>query len=175
MRQAALCTLHIQLKPPIKVGAGPSGTRVIVEVASMQVKGDRLCGEMVGTASADRLLIGPDGTATLDADGCVTEHIGLVGRASTTYSQPYELARRSVSDASADEWRQVTTMAPSALDGLPGREVAQGRAGWSRPIRWAVGHHLGRATAADVEEVAMLAPVGQRSANHLIYRSAFWS
>jgi len=61
-----LCTLHVQLKPPIEVGAGPCGTRVIVEVASTVVKGDRLRGEMVGAAAADWLLIGPDGTATLD-------------------------------------------------------------------------------------------------------------
>jgi hypothetical protein len=34
-----LCTLRIQLKPPIAVGAGPAGTRLIVELVSAQVKG----------------------------------------------------------------------------------------------------------------------------------------
>jgi hypothetical protein len=61
-----LCTVHVQLKPPIEVGAGPGGTRVIVEYASAQVKGDRLRGEMVGTAAADWLLVGPEGTGTID-------------------------------------------------------------------------------------------------------------
>lgn len=61
-----LCTLHVQLKPPIDVGAGPHGTRLIVEVASAQIKGDRLSGEMVGSAGADWLLVGPEGTGTLD-------------------------------------------------------------------------------------------------------------
>jgi hypothetical protein len=61
-----LCTLRVQLKPPIVVGAGCAGTRVIVEVASVQVKGDRLSGEMEGGAVADWILIGPEGTATLD-------------------------------------------------------------------------------------------------------------
>ncbi len=61
-----LCTLHVQLKPPIEVGAGPCGTRLIVEVASAQVQGDRLRGEMVGSAAADWLLVGPEGTGTLD-------------------------------------------------------------------------------------------------------------
>jgi hypothetical protein len=42
--------------PPIEVGAGCAGTRVIVEVASVQVEGDRLRGEMVGAAAADWLL-----------------------------------------------------------------------------------------------------------------------
>jgi hypothetical protein len=61
-----LGTLHIQLKPPIEVGAGPHGTRLIIEVASAQIKGDRLNGEMVGSSGADWLLIGPEGTGTLD-------------------------------------------------------------------------------------------------------------
>jgi hypothetical protein len=61
-----LCAVHIQLKPPIEVGAGPHGTRLIFEVASAQLKGDRLSGEMVGSAAADWLLIGPEGTGTLD-------------------------------------------------------------------------------------------------------------
>jgi hypothetical protein len=61
-----LCTIQIQLKRPIEVGAGPCGRRVIFEMASAQVKGDRLRGEMVGTAAADWLLIGPEGTGTLD-------------------------------------------------------------------------------------------------------------
>jgi len=61
-----LCTLRIQLKPPIAVGAGPAGTRLIPEVASAQVKGDRLCGEMLGAAAADWLIVSPEGTGTVD-------------------------------------------------------------------------------------------------------------
>ena len=61
-----LCTLHVQLKPPIEVGAGPSGTRLIFEAVSAEVKGDRLRGEMVGSATADWLLISPEGTGTQD-------------------------------------------------------------------------------------------------------------
>ena len=61
-----LCTLRVQLKPPIVVGTGCAGTRVIFEVASVQVKGDRLRAELTGAAAADWQLIGPEGTATLD-------------------------------------------------------------------------------------------------------------
>lgn len=61
-----LCTLRIQLKPPIAVGAAPTGTRLIVELVSAQVKGDRLRGEMLGAAAADWMVLGPDGTATVD-------------------------------------------------------------------------------------------------------------
>jgi hypothetical protein len=61
-----LCTVHIQLKPPIDVGAGPCGRRLIFEAATAQITGYRLSGEMVGSASADWMLIGPEGTGTLD-------------------------------------------------------------------------------------------------------------
>ncbi|MGY1703576.1 DUF3237 domain-containing protein [Geodermatophilus sp. SYSU D00697] len=61
-----LCTLHIQLKPPIEVGSGPAGTRLIFEVESVKLDGDRLSGEMMGSAAADWLVVGPEGTGTLD-------------------------------------------------------------------------------------------------------------
>jgi pimeloyl-ACP methyl ester carboxylesterase len=75
-----LCALQVQLKPPIEVGAGCAGTRLIIEVASIQAKGDRLRAEMMGASVADWLLIGPDGTGTLDVratlrtgDGAITD------------------------------------------------------------------------------------------------------
>jgi Protein of unknown function (DUF3237) len=61
-----LCTLLIQCKPPIQVSAGPAGTRLIVELVSAQVKGDRLRGEMLGAAAADWVIVGPEGTGTVD-------------------------------------------------------------------------------------------------------------
>ena len=61
-----LCTLRVQLKPPIEVGTGPAGTRLIFEVESVKMDGDRLSGEMAGSAAADWLVIGPEGTGTLD-------------------------------------------------------------------------------------------------------------
>ena len=61
-----LCTMHLQARPPIEVGAGAAGTRIIFEIESVQVKGDRLSGEMLGTAAADWVTVGPEGTGTLD-------------------------------------------------------------------------------------------------------------
>lgn len=40
-----LCEIRLQARPPIEVGPGPAGTRMIFEIASVQVKGDRLSGE----------------------------------------------------------------------------------------------------------------------------------
>ena len=62
-----LCTIRIQLKPPIDAGAGPAGTRMIFELASAQVKGDRLAGALLGAAAADWAVLGPEGTGTLDS------------------------------------------------------------------------------------------------------------
>jgi hypothetical protein len=60
-----LCTIRLQAKPPTEIGAGPAGTRLAFEVASIEVTGDRLRGRMEGTAG-DWVLIGPEGTGTLD-------------------------------------------------------------------------------------------------------------
>jgi Protein of unknown function (DUF3237) len=61
-----LCTIRIRLKPPIEVGTGPAGTRMIFELASAEVKGDRLRGELLGAAAADWAVLGPARTGTLD-------------------------------------------------------------------------------------------------------------
>ena len=39
---------------------------MIFEITSVQVKGDRLNGEMLGAAAADWVTVGPDGMGTLD-------------------------------------------------------------------------------------------------------------
>ena len=39
-----LCTMRIQAKPPVEVGAGPAGTRLVFERAGVEVRGDRLRG-----------------------------------------------------------------------------------------------------------------------------------
>ena len=73
-----LCTLGVQLRPPVAVGTGCAGTRVIFEVASVQVKGDRLRAEMTGAAPADWQLIGPEGTATLDVRATLRTDDGAI-------------------------------------------------------------------------------------------------
>lgn len=61
-----LCTMVVQLADPLVLANTPSGMRVIVEVESFTVVGDRLRGTNKGRAAADWLTIGPDGTGTLD-------------------------------------------------------------------------------------------------------------
>jgi hypothetical protein len=70
-----LCTIRIQLKPPISVGAGPAGTRLITEVASAEFTG-RLAGELLGAAAADWAVLSPDGIGTVDARLTLRTHDG---------------------------------------------------------------------------------------------------
>jgi len=56
----------VELADPMVLTETPVGTRVIVEVKSFTVEGDRLRGRSKGNAGADWLTIGPDGTGTLD-------------------------------------------------------------------------------------------------------------
>ncbi|HEY0693377.1 MAG TPA: DUF3237 family protein [Kribbella sp.] len=54
-----LCTMRLQSKPAIEVGTGPAGTRLIVDCISVEVKGERLSGQMEGRTSGDWILIAP--------------------------------------------------------------------------------------------------------------------
>lgn len=88
-----LCTMHIQLKPPIEVGPGCAGWRSIVEIESAKVEGDRLSAEMIGAAGADWFLVGPDGTGTLDVRWALRTNDGAIifmqyqGRSAADMSQ----------------------------------------------------------------------------------------
>jgi hypothetical protein len=53
------------LKPPLPVGDGPYGTRLVVEVNGGTFEGKRLKGTIL-TGGADWLLVGPDGFGRLD-------------------------------------------------------------------------------------------------------------
>jgi Protein of unknown function (DUF3237) len=70
-----LCTIRVRLRPPINVGAG-SGTRLISEVESAEVTGDRLTGELLGLAAADWAVLTPDGTGLLDVRLTLRTHDG---------------------------------------------------------------------------------------------------
>lgn len=52
-----LCTVDVTLREPIVIGAGPAGTRVIGEVESAILRGDRVSGSMLGQAAADWLVV----------------------------------------------------------------------------------------------------------------------
>ncbi|HZD14595.1 MAG TPA: DUF3237 domain-containing protein [Pseudonocardiaceae bacterium] len=116
-----LCTLRVQLKPPIVVGTGCAGTRVIFEVASVQVKGDRLRAEMMGAAAADWQLIGPEGTATLDVRAALHTDDGAI-----IFVQFYG---KSPSDASGG------LQAPATIYVTPRFETGDERYAWLNRVQ----------------------------------------
>ncbi|MFF0816040.1 NtaA/DmoA family FMN-dependent monooxygenase [Rhodococcus sp. NPDC003318] len=76
-------------------------------------------------------------TVILAAVAAATEHIGLIGTASTTFNDPYDLAERFLSldhiSAGRVAWNVVTTYAPAVaanfgLDRIPGRDDRYRRA-----------------------------------------------
>lgn len=62
-----LCRLDAELALPIMLPNTPAGTRLIIEVRSLRLVGERLTARMRGQAAADWLTLSPDGrTGTLD-------------------------------------------------------------------------------------------------------------
>ena len=58
-------TYHAMLRPPLAVGTGPFGTRMVFEAISGVLEGPRMRGKFVG-AGGDWLLVGSDGFGRLD-------------------------------------------------------------------------------------------------------------
>ena len=59
-------TITARLGQRIEVGDGPKGTRLLVDVTSVEVESDRLRASLAATDAADWLTVGSDGTV-----GCV--------------------------------------------------------------------------------------------------------
>ena len=65
-------TITAQLGQRIEVGDGPKGTRLLVDVTSVEVESDRLRASLAATDAADWLTVGGDGTV-----GCVDVRLTL--------------------------------------------------------------------------------------------------
>ena len=85
-----LGTMVARLRKPFVLGGTPAGTRMIFEVEEAWIAGDRLNGKMIGQAAADWLVVGADGTGTLDVRSLVETDDGALvfiqytGRVDTT-------------------------------------------------------------------------------------------
>lgn len=80
-----LCTIEIVLAEQVFVGEGPAGVRVVAEVDTLTVTGERLSGRQRGRASADWLtVVGTVGTvdvrATIETDDGAVVLITYRGR-----------------------------------------------------------------------------------------------
>lgn len=73
-----LCDIDITLRSEqVVVGQGPAGFRLVAEVESLVVEGERLRGRGKGSAGADWLTI-VDGIATVDVRTTIETHDGAV-------------------------------------------------------------------------------------------------
>ena len=89
MQLVPLCTVDLELGRPTVVGDGPSGMRVIVEVTSMRLSGERLNGRLGGATAADWLTVAGnvatiDVRATIETDDGAIVYVQYRGRSDAT-------------------------------------------------------------------------------------------
>jgi len=120
-----LASARIQLRDPLIVGETPAGTRMIIEVESAEMEGERLRAAMKGASSADWFTIGPDLTGTLDVRALLETHDGALvfvqylGRTdlSVPNSPIYTAPRFETGDDRYKWLNRVQAVGKGALDG----------------------------------------------------------
>lgn len=113
MTNAALkhfATMTVGLGESFMVKNGPMGSRIIAEVDSIEVVGDKLKASMVGKSAADWLTVSPDRTfgtldvrATLKTDDDVIIYVEYKGRIDLTNGQ-VKAAPLFETDGEAYDW-----------------------------------------------------------------------
>jgi hypothetical protein len=73
-----LCTATVTLAEPITLAGTPVGTRMILEVLDARTEGERFTSRIKGSANADWLLVGADGTGSLDVRATVETDDGAL-------------------------------------------------------------------------------------------------
>lgn len=75
---APLGTASATLSTPIMLPNTPAGTRLIFEMSNYRLDGPRVRARQRGAAAADWVVVGPEGTATLDVRVTLETHDGAV-------------------------------------------------------------------------------------------------
>ena len=121
-----LCTIEIELAEAVVVGEGPRGVRLIFDVVSAVVEGDRLRGHLHGAANADWFtLVGTVGTLDVRAsfetdDGAVifSEYCGRTDVGRGPGSAPIYVAPRFETGDPRYAWLNVVqAVGKGTLDG----------------------------------------------------------
>ena len=73
-----LGTMTAELRRPLVLRGTPVGDRLIYEVESGQIDGERLRGKLKGSSAADWMVAAPDGTGTLDVRALVETDDGAL-------------------------------------------------------------------------------------------------
>jgi len=78
MELVPLATMTATLSPPFMLAGTPVGNRVIFEVESGSIEGERIRAKLKGRAAADWLTVGPDDTGTIDVRALVETDDGAL-------------------------------------------------------------------------------------------------
>jgi len=71
-------TMTAVLRRPLVLPGTPAGDRLIYEVESGHIDGDRVRGKLKGHSGADWLIVGPEGTGTLDVRALIETDDGAL-------------------------------------------------------------------------------------------------
>lgn len=121
-----LCSLDITMGESLLVGDGPAGFRVVAEVGSGTVTGERLQGTLAGSSMADWLVVN-GGVATVDVRGTLRTHDealvyvsygGRIDMSSGELSEPIVVAPRFETSDERYAWLNlVQAVGVGQLDG----------------------------------------------------------
>jgi len=78
MNTRLLMTLRVDVAAPLNIGAVPQGTRRTAPITGGHFEGPRLRGRVLPGASADWLLLRPDGVLELDLRATLQAHDGAL-------------------------------------------------------------------------------------------------
>jgi hypothetical protein len=73
-----LCRMTVRLRDPFVLSDCPAGTRMVFEVESGEIEGDRLRGKVAGNANADWAVVDANLLATLDVRLLIETHDGAL-------------------------------------------------------------------------------------------------
>jgi hypothetical protein len=111
-----LGTMTAALRKPQMLRGTPVGDRLIYEVESGSIDGDRLRGKLKGQSAADWLVASPDGTGTLDVRALVETDDGALvflrytGRVNLAQGQAAPLYATPLFETGDERYRWLNTV-----------------------------------------------------------------
>jgi hypothetical protein len=119
--------MTVELRAPVTLDGTPVGSRMIFEVESGTLVGDRVRGRVKGSANADWFVIGPDGTGTLDVRALIETDDGALifvhysGRTDVAGGGGSPIYAAPLFETGDERYRWLNTVqavSKGALDGL---------------------------------------------------------
>src|SRR5438094_945808 len=126
------------LSPPLMLPNTPAGMRIIFEISDYRFEGERFAARQRGAAAADWLVVGPEGTATLDVRATLETHDGAL--VLLRYSGRVDASRGPALDLDAHA-AGLPPVAPQRQDSVAARaatmisQVRHARPRWEDRVR----------------------------------------